>query len=240
MIKMQPEMTEILKINHFLSLLRKIALQTFRNINKANRQTLEDILAVFRRKYAKPESKATAKHTWHRLVFDPNTMKLPDFSEELNQGAKKAFGENTQAMNDSLLYAKLPPKLKQSVNMTRLENASYEEIVTHLELAFFLLALIQLLLATTAKKSDTSRTTVENSKERRNNAAMTGGIQKEFPKCPICDKTNDPAERCWKGAEGHLKPKNLKLEDTTVADTSTSQEDAKNKQTTSILKNPKN
>ena len=133
MIKMQPDMTEAMKINHFHSLLRKNALQTFRNINTANRQTLEDILAVFRRKYVKPESQATAKHKWHRLVFDPNTMKLPDFLEELNQGAEKAFGENAQAMIDSLLYAKLPPKLKRSVNMARLENVTYEEIVTHLE-----------------------------------------------------------------------------------------------------------
>ena len=133
MIKMQPDMTETMKINHFHSLLRKNALQTFRNINTANRQTLEDILAVFRGKYVKPESQATAKHKWHRLVFDPNTMKLPDFLEELNQGAGKAFGENAQAMIDSLLYAKLPPKLKRSVNMARLENATYEEIVTHLE-----------------------------------------------------------------------------------------------------------
>ena len=132
-MKMQPDMTETMKINHFHSLLRKNALQTFLNINTANRQTLEDILAVFRRKYVNPESQATAKHKWHRLVFDPNTMKLPDFLEELNQGAEKAFGEDAQAMIDSLLYAKLPPKLKRSVNMARLENAIYEEVVTHLE-----------------------------------------------------------------------------------------------------------
>ena len=41
-------------------------------------------------------------------------MKLPDFLEELNQGAKKAFGENAQTMIDSLLYAKLPPKHRNS------------------------------------------------------------------------------------------------------------------------------
>ena len=133
MIEMQPDMTEAMKINYFHSLLRKNALQAFCNINMTNRQTVEDILAVFRRKYVKPESQATAKHKWHRLVFDPNTMKLPDFLEELNQGAEKAFGENAQAMIDSLLYAKLPPKLKRSVNMARLENATYEEIITHLE-----------------------------------------------------------------------------------------------------------
>ena len=56
MIKMQPDMTETMKINPFHSLLRNNALQTFRNINTANRQTFEDILAVFRRKYVKPES----------------------------------------------------------------------------------------------------------------------------------------------------------------------------------------
>ena len=132
MIQMQPEVTEQMKINHFHSLLRKNALQTFRNINSANRQTLEDVLVIFRRKYVTPESQATAKHKWHRLVFDPNTMKLPDFLEELNQGAEKAFGDHAQKMIDSLLYAKLPPKLKKSINMARLENGSYDELVAHL------------------------------------------------------------------------------------------------------------
>ena len=60
-------------------------------------------------------------------------MKLPDFLKQLNQGPEKAFGQNAQAMIDSLLHAKLPPKLKRSVNMATLEKATYEEIVTHLE-----------------------------------------------------------------------------------------------------------
>ena len=98
-----------------------------------NRQTLEDVLVIFRRKYVKPESQATAKHKWHRLIFDPNTMNLPDFLEKLDQGAEKTFCENAKIMIDSLWYAKLPPKLKRSVNMARLENGTYEEIVAHLE-----------------------------------------------------------------------------------------------------------
>ena len=69
MIKMQPEMSEQMKINHSHSLLRKNALQTFRNISTANRQTLEDVLVIFRRKYVKPESQASAKHKWHRLYL---------------------------------------------------------------------------------------------------------------------------------------------------------------------------
>ena len=270
MIKMQPDMTETMKINHFHSLLRKNALQTFRNINSANRQTLEDILAVFRRKYVKPESQATAKHKWHKLVFDPNTMKLPDFLEELNQCAEKAFGEHAQAMIDSLLYAKLPPKLKRSVNMARLENATYEEIVTHLERELELNGLEEgddihvptMSTAPTATRPGTGllssgidpnitcnyckkpghvkadcRKLKRKEEQRRNEGQDT---KKEYPKCPTCDKTNHPAERCWKGAGAHLKPKNLKLDSPKDDDTTSSRDDPTNKPTTSILKNPKN
>ena len=113
-------MSEQMKINHFYSPLTKGAFQTFRIINMVNRQTLEDVLVFFGRKYFKPESQATAKHEWHRLVFDPNTMKLPDFLEALNQGAEKAFADNAQNMIDSLVYSKLPPKRKRSVNLAKL------------------------------------------------------------------------------------------------------------------------
>ena len=133
MLKMQPEMTEAMKINHFHAHLRKEALQTFRNISTVNKKTLDDVLIVFRRKYVKPESQATAKHKWHKLTFDPNTKSLPDFLEELNECAEKAFGDNAQHMIDSLLYAKLPPHLKRSLNLAYLENGTYDQIVAHLE-----------------------------------------------------------------------------------------------------------
>ena len=133
MLKMQPEMTEAMKINHFHAHLRKEALQTFRNISAVNKKTLDEVLIVFRRKYVKPESQATAKHKWHKLTFDPNTKSLPDFLEELNECAERAFGDNAQHMIDSLLYAKLPPHLKRSLNLAYLENGTYDQIVTHLE-----------------------------------------------------------------------------------------------------------
>ena len=89
MLKMQPEMTEAMKINHFHDHLRKEAFQTFRNISASNKKTLDDVLIVFRRKYVKPQSQATAKHKWHKLTFDPNTNSLADFLEELNEYAER-------------------------------------------------------------------------------------------------------------------------------------------------------
>ena len=133
MLKKQPEMTEAMKINHFHAHLGKEALQTFRNISAVNRKTLDDVLIVFRRKYVNPESQATAKHKWHKLTFDPNTNSLPDFLEELNECAERAFDDNAQHMIDSLLYAKLPPHLKRSFNLAYLENGTYDQIVAHLE-----------------------------------------------------------------------------------------------------------
>ena len=176
-IKMQPAMTDQMKINQFHSWLRKGALETFRNKNSINRQTLEDVLVIFRRKYVKPEPQATAKHKWHRLTFDPSTMKLPDFLEELNQGAEKAFGENAKSMIDSLLYAKLPPKLKRSVNMARLENETYEDIVAHLERELELNAL--------EDSDDLPKATMALASTNQCNCCLTASTPTKTPNAPI-------------------------------------------------------
>ena len=259
MIKMQPEMTEQMKIIHFHSLLRKNALQTFRNINSTNRQTLVDVLVIFRRKYVKPESQATAKHKWHRLVFDPNTMKLPDFLGKLNHGAEKAFGDHAQKMINSLLYAKLPTKLKRSVNMARLENGSYDEIVAHLERELELNALEEsddLPVATMTPSSAKPKTPLSTSqmsditcnyckekghmvkdceklkKKKEKDAQQGKSTQKKtYPECGTCGKTNHPEERCWQGAGAHLKPKRTRPEDSTDNKPNPKAQKPQNKQT---------
>ena len=63
MLKIQPEMTKAMKVNHFRAHLWKEALQKFRNISALNKKTLDDVLIVSRRKYVKPESQATARHS---------------------------------------------------------------------------------------------------------------------------------------------------------------------------------
>ena len=109
------------------------ALQTFKNITTPNRENLGEILTVLRRKYVKPQSMATAKHKFQRLVFNPANQKLIDFLDELQKLAKDAFGVAAQAIIEQIIYAKMPPHLKKSINKAHLENGTYEQIVSHLE-----------------------------------------------------------------------------------------------------------
>ena len=130
-LKIHNQLPEDDRINYFHSLMRGDALQTFKNIDGPTRENLEEILAVFRRKYVKPQSMATAKHKFQKLVFNPANQKLVDFLDELQKLAKDAIG--TAAHGIQFIYAKMPPHLKKSLNQAHLENGTYEQIVTHLE-----------------------------------------------------------------------------------------------------------
>ena len=67
-LKIHNQLTEEDKIYYFHSLMRDDALQTFKNIDSPNRENLAEILTVFRRKYVKPQAKATAKHKLQQLI----------------------------------------------------------------------------------------------------------------------------------------------------------------------------
>ena len=173
-------------------------------------------------------------------------MKLPKFLEEMNQGAEKTFGDHAQKMIDSLLYAKLPPKLKRSVNMARLEKGSNDEIVAHLEKELELNALEDsddLPMATMTSLNSKSKTPLstgqltditgnyckekghmvtdcEKLKKKKEKSGQQGKTTqtKTYPECGTCGKTNHPEERCWQGAGAHLKPKRTRSEDSSVND----------------------
>ena len=132
-LKIHHQLTEDDRINYFHSLMRGDALQTFKNINGPTRKNLEEILAVFRRKYVKPQSMATAKHKFEKLVFNPGNQKLVEFLDELQKLAKDAFGIAAHSIIEQFIYDKMPPHLMKSKNQAHLENGTYEQIVTHLE-----------------------------------------------------------------------------------------------------------
>ena len=132
-LRIYNQRTEDDRINYFHSLMRGDALQTFKNISGPTRKSLGEILAVFRRKYVKPQSMATAKQKFQKLVFNPANKKLVDFLDELQKLAKDAFRIAAHTIIEQFIYAKMPPHLKKSINQADLENGTYEQIVTQLE-----------------------------------------------------------------------------------------------------------
>ena len=132
-LKILNPLTEENKRNCFLSLMRGNALQTLKNITSLIRENLGERLTLFCSKYAKPQSMATTKHEFQQMVFNPANQIIMDFLGELQKLAKDAFRVATQAIIYEFIYAKMPPHLKKLNNHVHLENATYEQIVSHLE-----------------------------------------------------------------------------------------------------------
>ena len=210
------QLTEDDRINYFHSLMKGDALQTFKIINGPTREKLGEILAVFRRKYVKPRSMATAKHKVQKLVFNPANQKLVDFLDELQKLAKDAFEIAAHAIIDQFIYAKMPPHLKKSINQAHLENGTYEQIVTHLER--------ELELKSLEHPGETQMNTVTHKQQNEGNPNNTGIINSDtndsnpnnhkigrksrtlYPPCETCGKTNHSTERCYVGANAVNRP----------------------------------
>ena len=215
-LKIHNQLTEEDKINYFHSLLRGDALQTFKNISSPNRENLAEILTVFRRKYVKPQSMATAKHKFQQLVFNPANQKLIDFLDELQKLANDAFGVAAQAIIDQFIYAKMPPHLKKSINQAHLENGTYEKIVTHLER--------ELELNSLEYPDETQMNTVTHNQQIEGNPDNAGNIYSDtkdsnpnnnendrksrtlYPPCEKCGKTNQSTKGCYVGANAANRP----------------------------------
>ena len=209
-LKVHNQLTEEDKINYFHSLMRGDALQTFKNISSPNRENLAEILTVFRWKYVKPQSMATAKHKFQQLVINPANQKLIDFLNELQKLEKDALGVAAQAIIDQFIYAKMPPHLKKSINQAPLENGTYEQIATHLE--------TELELNSLEYPDETQMNTVTHKQQVEGNADNAGNINSNtndsnpnnhkidrkfrtlYPPCETRGKTNHSTERCYVGA----------------------------------------
>ena len=197
-LKIHNQLTEEDRINYFLSLMRGDALQTFKNMNGPTRENLGEILAVFRRKYVKPQPMATAKHKFQKLVFNPANQKLVDFFDELQRLAKDASRIAAHVIIEQFIYAKMPPHLKKSKNQSHLESGTYEQIVTHLEKE---LELNGLEAPDELQINTVSHNTVNANADRTK---------------PTCQDIIKISADCWKNSESKLKLIKKILETKTV------------------------
>ena len=82
-LKIQNQLSENDRKNYFQALLKGDTLQTFINTKGPTQENLDDILAVFRRKYVKSQSMATEKHKLQKFVINLANQKLVEFLDEL-------------------------------------------------------------------------------------------------------------------------------------------------------------
>ena len=214
--KIHNQLTEEDKINYFHSLMRGDALQTFKNFDSPNRENLTEILTVFRRKYVKPQSMATAKHKFQQIVFNPANQKLIDFLNELQKLAKDAFGVAAQAIIDQFINATMPPHLRKSINQAHSENGTYEQIVTHLERELELSSLeypdeTQMNTVTHKQQTEVNPDNAGNinsdtNDSNANNHAIDRNSRTLYPPCETCGKTNHSAARCYLGDNATNRP----------------------------------
>ena len=215
-LKINNQLTENDRIKYFHSLMRGDALQTFKNNNGPTRENLEEILAVFRRKYVKPQSMATAKHKFQNFVCNPANQTLVDFLDELQKLAKDAFGIAAHAIIEQFINAKMPPHLKKSINQAHLENGTYKQIVTHLERELELNSLeypdeTQMNTVTykqqiEGNKDDGGNINSDTIDSNPNNHEIDRKSKTLYPPCEICSKTNHSTERCYVGANAANRP----------------------------------
>ena len=132
-IKMYPHLTEIQKINYFHSLLRGAALQAFCNIEDSKKDSLDEIMTIFKRRFGDYLSMAKARCEWDAHKLDPLTQKLHKVLNVLQKTAKEAFGSKAQQFIDMAIFAKMPDHVKKILNRAYLEDKPYNDIVLHKE-----------------------------------------------------------------------------------------------------------
>ena len=173
-----------------------------------NRENLTAILTVFRKKYEKPQPRATAKHKFQQVVFNPANQKLTDFLDELQKLAKDAFGVAAQAIIEQFIYAKMPPHLKKSINQAHLENGTYEQIVTHLEQEKELNSL--------ENPDETQMDTVTQKQQVEGNPDNAGNINSDTNNSNSNNHKIDKYSRTFYPAVGHVAKRTTPQRDVTL------------------------
>ena len=129
---------------------------------------------------------------------------------------KDAFGVDAQAIIEQVIYAKMPPHLKEPINQAHLEKSMYEQIEADLERELELSSLEypdeNQINTTTHKQqivgnqdntgninSDTNDSNANNNKNDRKSKTV-------FSICEIPGETNHSAEKFFVGANAVNRP----------------------------------
>ena len=127
------KLTEEQKLNYFQSLLRDDALEFWHTLKITTVPTLRDILAAFKKEYAKEELTEVSKFKFDQLRYDPTTESFSTFLANYKKVAKQAYGDKAQEIVQTFLFAKLPIQLQNELAIAGKHDASFEEIKTFVQ-----------------------------------------------------------------------------------------------------------
>ena len=127
------KITEEDKIPFFQSLLRDEAIDFWQTITINPTTTLQDVLQLFRKEFAKEDMREVARYKWNEAKYDPTTQTFGDFLKNLKKIAKQAYGDKADKCIKMFLFGKLPVEIQQELTMAnKEEDSSTEEIKTYL------------------------------------------------------------------------------------------------------------
>ena len=119
-------------------------------------------------------------------MFQLAKQKLSESVDHFQQNPEQAFDEAAPQMIDSLIYAKMPPHLKKSINQTYLKKYIDGQIVRHSEKKLELNELnayeAQVITQkTVVKQQSNSQNTVTNyrSEEKNSNHSLNNTLQND-------------------------------------------------------------
>ena len=122
------KLTEEQKLKNFKSLLRDDAIEFWQTLTITTETTLKDILAAFKKEYAKEELSEVSKFKFDQLRYDPTIESFSTFLANYKKVAKQAYGEKAQEIIQTFLFAKLPIQLQNELAIAGNYDASIEDI----------------------------------------------------------------------------------------------------------------
>ena len=127
------KLTEEQKLNYFRSLLRDDVVEFWQTLTITTETTLRDILTAFKKEYAKEELSEVSKFKFDQLRYDPAPESFSTFLANYKKIAKQAYGEKTQEIVQTFLFAKLPIQLQNELAIAGKHNATIEDIKTFVQ-----------------------------------------------------------------------------------------------------------
>ena len=126
------KITEEDKIHFFQTLLRDEAIDFWQTITISSTTTLQDVLQLFRKEFAKEDMREVARYKWNEAKYDPTTQTFGDFLKDLKKIAKHAYSDDAVKCIKMFLFGKLPVEIQQELAMATKEDSSPEDIKTNL------------------------------------------------------------------------------------------------------------